>query len=174
MRHGSSSPKTAIEGLNLSECSVLTARRRHLINLYLMETQVLEARVLSVVEAVLRGRQVEDDRVELKAVWPEPGVKVARQIAGHVNAAAGEPVLWIIGLDEKRCQIGSTSGTEPSNWWKAVKGHFAEVAPEPKILRVPDAPSQDVFTLRPIEGVRPENDGYRHEPRRNVPDLRDV
>lgn len=109
---------------------------------------MLEARVLSIVEAVLSGSQVEDDRVELKAEWPAAEHKVARQIAGHANTAGGEPILWIVGLDEGRRCLGSTSGTEPADWWNAVRRHFAEVAPEMDLLRVPVTGGGDVLTLQ--------------------------
>ena len=109
---------------------------------------MLEARVIAIVDAVLAGRQVEDDRVELKAEWPPAGHKVARQIAGHANTAAGEPILWIIGLDEKGRRSDSSSGTEPANWWSAVRRHFVEVTPELKFLRVPIAGDQDVLVLQ--------------------------
>ena len=113
-----------------------------------METQLLEARVIAIAEAVLAGRQVEDDRVELKAVWPVAEHKTARQIAGHANASGGEPILWIVGLDEKSRKFGSAAGTEPANWWSAVRSHFAEVTPDLNVLRVPVAVGHDVFALQ--------------------------
>ncbi len=113
-----------------------------------METQLLEARVIAIAEAVLAGRQVEDDRVELKAVWPDAKHKTARQIAGHANASGGEPILWIVGLDEKSRKYGSTAGTEPANWWGAVSSHFVEVTPDLNVLRVPVAVGHDVFALQ--------------------------
>ncbi len=113
-----------------------------------MDTQLLESRVLGIVEAVLDGRQVEDDRVELKSKWPPAEHKTARQIAGHVNAAGGEPVLWVIGLDEKGRTFGSTSGTEPADWWSSVRRHFVEVAPDLTFLRVPVGGGADVLALQ--------------------------
>ena len=53
-----------------------------------------------------QARLSRDSRVELKAEWPD-AVDAARRIAGHANAARGDPVLWIIGLDEKRGAIGA-------------------------------------------------------------------
>ncbi|MCO7239068.1 hypothetical protein [Aeromicrobium sp. CnD17-E] len=113
-----------------------------------MELQAREARVLSIVEAVRRGRQVEDDLVELKAQWPHASLKTARQVAGHANAAGGENILWIIGLEERTGRIGSTGGTEPADWWAAVRRHFIEVPPEMALLRVSVAPGQDVMALQ--------------------------
>lgn len=113
-----------------------------------METQLLEARVVGIAEAVLAGRQVEDDRVELKTQWPPAEHKTARQIAGHANASGGEPILWIVGLDEKAGVFGSTAGTEPANWWTQVRSHFVEVAPDLTTLRVPVAMGYDVIVLQ--------------------------
>ncbi len=61
----------------------------------------LEAWVLQLIELLDRGARVEDARVELKADWPEPA-RAARRIAGHANAAHGDPILWVIGVDEHR------------------------------------------------------------------------
>lgn len=113
-----------------------------------METQLLEARVVGIAEAVLAGRQVEDDRVELKTKWPAAEHKTARQIAGHANASGGEPILWIIGLNEKAGAFGETAGTEPANWWTELRSHFVEVAPDLTTLRVPVATGHDVIVLR--------------------------
>jgi hypothetical protein len=113
-----------------------------------MESQLLETRVLAIVDAVLAGRQVEDDRVELKATWPAAAHKTARQIAGHANTAGGEPILWVVGLDEKARTYGSTSGTEPADWWTSVRKHFVEVWPEVKVLRVPVGTGNDVMVLQ--------------------------
>lgn len=113
-----------------------------------MESQLLESRVLAIVEAVLSGRQVEDDRVELKTTWPTAAHKTARQIAGHANTAGGEPILWIVGLDEKARTFGATSGTEPADWWASVRQHFVEVAPEMSILRVPVGADNDVMVMQ--------------------------
>ena len=113
-----------------------------------METQLLEARVVGIAEAVLAGRQVEDDRVELKTIWPVAEHKTARQIAGHANASGGEPILWIIGLNEKGGAFGETAGSEPADWWNQLKSHFVEVAPDLTILRVAVAAGHDVIVLR--------------------------
>lgn len=61
----------------------------------------VEAWVLSIVDRVRKKQRIEDDRVELKAEWPEIA-KAARRVAGHANASGGDSVLWIIGLNEER------------------------------------------------------------------------
>jgi len=75
-----------------------------------VDSRRLEERVLSIVELVLNGRTVEDDRVELKAEWPEDHYKAARHIAGLANASRGEDVLWIVGLDETTGVVDSLIG----------------------------------------------------------------
>lgn len=91
--------------------------------------QQVEVRVLDVCEAVADGRQVEDDLVELKAQWPEPGRKVARQIAGHANTAGGSTILWVIGADERGRSLTSPRGVEPADWWAQTAKSFAGLAP---------------------------------------------
>ncbi|MBC2933043.1 hypothetical protein [Nocardioides sp. zg-1228] len=104
-----------------------------------MRSQQLEARVLHLVEQVLAGSRVEDDRVECKGVWPTDHRKAARQIAGLANAAAGEAILWIVGLDEDSSRLVESGSVEPSSWWGQVFKVFAGVAPEPRWLHVPVA-----------------------------------
>ena len=101
-----------------------------------MRRQQLEARVLQVVEHVTRGRTVEDNLVELKADWPTDHRKAARQIGGHANAAAGDDILWIIGIDEDAHSVRATTPTEIQHWWGKVERCFSEVAPELEVLSV--------------------------------------
>src|SRR6266536_6298213 len=90
-----------------------------------MLSQHIEGRVLNLVERVLNGARIEDFRVECKGVWP-PAAKAARQIAGHANAARGEPILWIIGLDEQGQQVKSASDVELADWWAQVTAAYDE------------------------------------------------
>lgn len=99
--------------------------------------QQLEARVLGLVDLVARGQQVEDDRVELKSEWPADSSRTARLIAGHANVSGGEPILWIIGLDEKRGVNASLRRVEVADWWGRVSKYFDEVAPDLNTLVVP-------------------------------------
>lgn len=100
-----------------------------------MRSQLIEAWALQIVDRVRARHPVEDARVEIKAEWPEP-VKSARRIAGHANAAGGEPILWIIGLDEK---TGSVLPAVPdlANAWPPIQMCFEGVAPEIRDVRVP-------------------------------------
>ena len=55
----------------------------------------IENWALDVINSVDAGHPSEDARVELKAEWIE-AQKAARQIAGHANAARGDPILWLV------------------------------------------------------------------------------
>lgn len=101
-----------------------------------MQSQRIEVQVLAIVDSVVGGGRVEDDRVELKREWPIEIGKTARRIAGHANAAAGEWILWIIGLDEKAHQVHEPADVEPADWWAQVSARFSEVAPDPKFHRI--------------------------------------
>jgi hypothetical protein len=94
----------------------------------MMRLSDIEAWVLGVADQQKCKQPCEDSRVEIKAKWPDPQ-KAARQIAGHGNAARGENILWIIGIDESEGIIGADN-TEVANWLPTVKGCFDGVFPE--------------------------------------------
>lgn len=92
-------------------------------------SQEVEFRVHRIVETVQTGGHVEDDLVELKAEWPDDHDEAARRIAGHANAARGEPILWIIGLDEKKGVVGADR-QDFASWWGRVESRFdQEISP---------------------------------------------
>ena len=100
-----------------------------------MRKSEIEAWVLSIIDRVVAGQPVEDDRVELKAAWID-AKKAARRIAGHANASRGESALWLIGVDD----AGSVPGVELdefTDWYQAVRACFDELAPEVERLNVP-------------------------------------
>jgi hypothetical protein len=86
--------------------------------------------VLQVADRVKAGQQVEDARVETKLDWPSPDHTTARQLAGLANAARGEPVLVLIGVDPRNQTIESADCKELANWWPAVSKWFNGVAPD--------------------------------------------
>jgi hypothetical protein len=88
----------------------------------------IEARAMQAVEAVLAGGRVEDDLIECKADWPDED-KV-RQLAAHANAARGDPIIWLIGLDENSHQVTMPSDINPADWWAVMSKRFDEVIPE--------------------------------------------
>lgn len=92
-----------------------------------MKPHDIEYWALRIIERVESGQPSEDTRVELKSVWPDP-VKSARQIAGHANSARGEPILWLIGVDEKQGVLGAKY-EELTDWYAQVKTQFDGVVP---------------------------------------------
>lgn len=100
-----------------------------------MKPHEIEHWVLKMVERLASGQPIEDSRVELKSAWIPPE-KACRQIAGHANAARGEPILWIIGIDEKTGVIGARQ-EELSTWYPQVKSWFNGLAPTISSLNVP-------------------------------------
>jgi hypothetical protein len=101
-----------------------------------MRVHEIEDWALRVIEQVESGQPNEDYRVELKAQWPD-AKRAARQIAGHANAAHGEPILWLIGVDEEKGVVG-VNNEELANWSAQVRAEFDELAPQIlKDLNVP-------------------------------------
>ena len=100
-----------------------------------MRPHEIENWVLSVIDRVERHLPNEDSRVELKSEWIEPQ-KAARQIAAHANAARGEPILWIIGVDQQRGVVGANH-EELADWFAGVKAQFDGLAPQLTDLTVP-------------------------------------
>lgn len=89
----------------------------------------LELRTSQILDRVANHQGVESQLTELKASWPDPPEKAARQLAGHANAARGERILWIIGADEKTGTIVTPTG-DHLQWWQRVQKRFDELAPE--------------------------------------------
>jgi hypothetical protein len=96
-----------------------------------LRPQQLEVRVLELVEVVLAGRRIEDDLVECKGQWPEPqDRRTVRQFAGAANKARGDPILWIIGLDEDGHRLTEVPEVDVTDWWQAMESRFDPPAPE--------------------------------------------
>jgi hypothetical protein len=90
--------------------------------------QEVELWTREIVEAVLANQRIEDSRVELKSSWLEPR-KAADRLAAHANAARGTAILWLIGVDEKNCQLTNVEPVELANWYKSVEAFFDGFAP---------------------------------------------
>jgi len=85
----------------------------------------LEAWALRIVDRVVAGKPAEDARVELKTAWASTDPPAAaRQLGGHANASGGEPVLWVIGVDERRAKVIGADLAEIANWMPQVSSHF--------------------------------------------------
>ncbi|MBL8077124.1 MAG: ATP-binding protein [Anaerolineales bacterium] len=101
-----------------------------------MKNTEIEFWTLSVIERVKNKQPVEDDRVELKSNWIEPA-NAARRIAGHANAARGENILWLIGVDEKEGVTG-VDYKDYAEWFSKVNSQFDNrLAPDATCINVP-------------------------------------
>ncbi|RZS37846.1 hypothetical protein EV193_105406 [Herbihabitans rhizosphaerae] len=91
----------------------------------------LEAAILLEIEHAKQHRKGrEDSFVELKRQFPDDKRKAARQIAAICNAARGEDVLWIVGIDESTGQIHTPESTDIQDWWPGVAKYFEDVRPD--------------------------------------------
>jgi hypothetical protein len=101
-----------------------------------MRNHEIESWALDIVDRVRKQQPIEDDRVELKAEWPE-ATKAARRLAGHANAARGAPILWVVGVDEAAGAVPGINFSDVAAWYSAVSSQFDELAPQPVTLNVP-------------------------------------
>lgn len=101
----------------------------------------IEAQVRAIIQGARAGAQSEDAFVELKQEIPPADRATARKLAAHANAARGEPVLWVVGTDERGAITGAPH-TEMSSWWPQVQKHFVESSPRllDVIVRLEDEP----------------------------------
>jgi hypothetical protein len=102
-----------------------------------MTPQQIESWALRVIDQVERSQNAEDALVELKSEWPSDPNKAARQLGGHANAARGEPVLWLIGIDEKAHKVVGAPLSEFANWYPTVEKEFDGLAPRCTPLNIP-------------------------------------
>jgi hypothetical protein len=93
-----------------------------------MRPAEIENWALNVVHQVENGQPNEDSRVELKADWVDH-YKVARQMAGHANAARGDSILWLVGVDQESGVVGADYN-ELANWLSQVSSCFEGTSPE--------------------------------------------
>ncbi len=94
----------------------------------MMNKLQLDNWVYSIIDRVNSGQPNEDSRVELKREWI-PVEKAARQLGGHANAARGENILWIVGVDEDNGVVGADK-KELANWYPKIESQFDDrVAP---------------------------------------------
>jgi len=102
-----------------------------------MKAHQIENWALRVVDRVEGHQPIEDSRIELKSIWPTDFAKAARRIAGHANAARGEPVLWLIGVDENTGVHGANY-EEFADWYSGIRSQFDEAfAPPVTEINVP-------------------------------------
>ena len=102
-----------------------------------MKKQEIEFRVLDIIDRLEKRQPIEDDMVELKTEWPADHFKAARRIAAHANSARGEPIMWLIGIDEKNGVVGADF-EELSIWYAKIKSKFDQgLSPNLISLAVP-------------------------------------
>jgi hypothetical protein len=112
-----------------------------------MSPRQIEAWALRIIERVENKQNVEDTLVELKSEWPAEPNKAARQIGGHANAARGEPILWLIGVDEKAGKVVGAGYAEFANWYPSVEKEFNGMAPRCILLNIPHKDGKAVVAL---------------------------
>ena len=100
-----------------------------------MRAHQIESWALSIIDRVKAGQPIEDSEVELKSEWI-PAEKAARRIAGHANAARGAPILWLVGVDEKKGVVGARH-EDLADWYPQVESQFDGLAPQLTDLNIP-------------------------------------
>jgi hypothetical protein len=88
----------------------------------------LETKVITAVDQIRAGKSVEHDFIECKRDWPKENK--ARQLAASLNRAGGDPVIYIIGIDEKTGEVFDVLSTEVSDWWGQITPKFDQTPPE--------------------------------------------
>ncbi|HEY4310953.1 MAG TPA: hypothetical protein VGN12_15995 [Pirellulales bacterium] len=71
----------------------------------------------------MSGSRIEGSVMEAKAEWI-PAEQAARRLAGHANAAGGQEIIWIFGLDEDAYKLAPLDGTDPSKWLSQLESQF--------------------------------------------------
>ena len=102
-----------------------------------MKPYEIENWALGVMARVEANQPNEDARVELKARWPEDLARAARQLAGHANAVGGGPILWLIGVDQKKGIIIGANHEEIADWYARLQTYFDGLAPQVTDINVP-------------------------------------
>jgi hypothetical protein len=82
-----------------------------------------------IIERLKKGQPIEDAGVELKADWIPDHRDAARRIAAQANAARGEPVLFLFGVDQKARKVSGATNVDTADWYAQVKRHFDGFAP---------------------------------------------
>ncbi|HET6977881.1 MAG TPA: hypothetical protein VFI24_16245 [Pyrinomonadaceae bacterium] len=111
-----------------------------------MRNSEIERWTLEIIRRVENHQPVEDSRVELKRQWPTEHSKAARRLAGHANAARGERILWLIGVDEQAGAIGADY-QEASDWLNRLFSNFDQLSPNVYALNVPTNSGRTVVAL---------------------------
>jgi len=111
-----------------------------------MRNTDIERWALQVIDRVGRKQPIEDSQVELKREWPANPWRAARRIAGHANAARGEPILWLIGVDETT-GVRGVMYSDFAGWIAPVLAYFDQLPPTYFDLNVPTPTDQIVVAV---------------------------
>lgn len=98
----------------------------------------LEYLALQAIDVARRGQVPEDNRVELKREWPGPPPAAARRLAALANAARGEDVVIVVGIDEKTGEAHPVVG-EAAEWWSGLRKWFDGEVPSLTAWRTTEA-----------------------------------
>jgi hypothetical protein len=93
-----------------------------------MRARDVEVWARRVLQIIAHGSPFEDAHVELKRELV-PGEKCARRLAGHANAANGEMILWLFGVDQAKGIVGLQT-TEHANWHSELTAKFDTHVPD--------------------------------------------
>lgn len=93
-----------------------------------MRPSEIENWTLKIIDQLKAKERIEESRVEVKTIWIDPK-EAARKLAGHANAARGDDILWIIGVDEKNSSVVGVKSEELAVWWERVRSEFDGIAP---------------------------------------------
>jgi len=100
-----------------------------------MRPSEIENWTLKVIEQLKAGERIEESRVEVKTIWID-SQEAARIIAGQANAARGESILWIIGVDERNSNVMGVLKEELAVWWERVQSEFDGISPSMNDINV--------------------------------------
>lgn len=103
-----------------------------------MNKLALEYLAAESIDRARRGEMPESNRVELKRALPVPPASAARRIAALANAARGEDVVVVVGIDE---EAGATRAVNQdlAAWWAGVREWFDGEPPAMEAWHTTDA-----------------------------------
>jgi len=93
-----------------------------------MKPQEVEFWAREIIEVVIAKKRVEESRVELKAAWINAD-RAAPRLAGHANAARGENILWLMGVDDRNGTVTGVGSQECGSWFRGAEKYFDGSAP---------------------------------------------
>lgn len=107
----------------------------------------LQAQILEAIEQVLRGGRPEDSRLELKSGEVSNIPRTARQLAAHANAARGEPLVWIVGLNERDRLVDGAQIGDFAEWISKIESWFNGSPPHVVLHRYVAHEGKDVLGI---------------------------